>query len=301
MTRSALLGLLANLLTGCAQQMYAVADVALEEAAVVAVSPPAGAILSREATVEVVLGERGRGHIPQVLIQGADRSWRPDCSLDESELWAVCETVTLPGSQSFSLQVTVDGVTTRETTFQTLTAAEDAHQLNPGVEVVELCESSVLVENIQGMMQGSDMIAVVAPDADDAMFLSIGPADISAAGAAVATPGLVFTFPVELSEDGTLQGSAEAAFLPVHVDTTTVNLLVQDLEVEGRMIEGALVDLSIDGHIPAASLVRMVEPLGALGAVVLSQITLDVDRDGDGEQDAARLLMEGDTVGISLN
>ena len=142
---------------------------------------------------------------------------------------------------------------------------------------------------------------VVAPGAGNDIRLSIGPADINAAGkATIAAPGLVFTIPAAIDEDGILLGSSQAAFLPVHVDTTTVSLLVQDLEVEGRMTEDGLVDLSIEGHIPAASLVRMVEPLGALGAVVLAQIALDVDRDEDGEGDAARLLMEGDTVGISL-
>ena len=96
-----------------------------------------------------------------------------------------------------------------------------------------------------------------------------------------------FVKDIIVKEDGLFSSTRQNVFMPIFVDTGFVQVLIQNCQVTGRIQEGHIRGLKLIGDIPAISLVQIAEPLGLLANFVLGSITLDVDLDGDGEDDAA--------------
>jgi hypothetical protein len=140
------------------------------------------------------------------------------------------------------------------------------------------------------MFRGSDIAVLIdgyRGQPGDYNLLA-GPVDIKDNGkASVRSPGLTFVKHIVIDGDGSFTSTPQNVFMPIFVDTDFVQVLIQNCRVTGRVQDGEIRGLKIMGDIPAISLVQLADPLGPAANFVLGNITMDVDLDGDGEEDAA--------------
>jgi hypothetical protein len=98
--------------------------------------------------------------------------------------------------------------------------------------------------------------------------------------------------PAEVDAAGHLTGEADTAWLTLNIRGEPVNVLMLDVALSGTLTGTELTDYRLEGSLPMVSLLNVADALD-LGGVFVAAVGLDVDHDGDGENDAASLVFSG--------
>jgi hypothetical protein len=106
------------------------------------------------------------------------------------------------------------------------------------------------------------------------------------------TPGFTLMIPAEVDAAGHLTGEADTAWLTLNIRGEPVNVLMLDVALSGTLTGTELTDYRLEGSLPMVSLLNVADALD-LGGVFVAAVGLDVDHDGDGENDAASLVFSG--------
>jgi hypothetical protein len=106
-------------------------------------------------------------------------------------------------------------------------------------------------------------------------------------------PGFTLLVPSSIDADGRVSGAADSAWLTTGVRGQLVNVLMLDVRLTGRVDGETLVGLRLEAVLPMLSIAELADAAGNLGSVFLDAVDLDVDRDGDGEPDAASFVLSG--------
>ena len=117
--------------------------------------------------------------------------------------------------------------------------------------------------------------------------------------------GYPFAAPAVVGEGGTIFGSATYAYLPVALGGEWRHVRVDGLALFGQLDpehpELAVDDLRIEGYVKASSLLRALSTVeGAEASAIRGLVDLDTDSDGDGQVDAAHLVLETRPIPVSI-
>ncbi len=97
----------------------------------------------------------------------------------------------------------------------------------------------------------------------------------------------------ELDTDGEFYAQAETAFLPMDIDGTSVPVWVTEVEMRGNIDLqsdfNAMPAIYLNALVPERSLDALTDALPDWGELLTGLISLDVDADGDGQDDSASL------------
>ncbi|MFT5683036.1 MAG: hypothetical protein ACI8RZ_003963 [Myxococcota bacterium] len=248
--------------------------------------------LRGDISIQVVLGEEMIGTLPNIHVIGQHDSWSPQCALDETEKWVTCKPLMdLPRNQVFDIKVGLfDDNPLAVTPTSEFPESTPGYLLNTNSNITNFGEDASTAERVGEMFRSSDIAVLIEGYNGQAgnFTLLAGPVDIQDNGkASVRAPGLTFVKDIVIDDSGSFSSTAQSVFMPIFVDTGFVQVLIQNSRVTGQIQAGEIRGLKITGDIPAISLVKLAEPLGAAANLVLGSITMDVDLDEDGEADAA--------------
>jgi hypothetical protein len=117
--------------------------------------------------------------------------------------------------------------------------------------------------------------------------------------------GYPFAAPTVVGEGGTIFGSASYAYLPVALGGEWRHVRVDGLAMFGQLDPAdpdlAVEDLTIEGYVKASSLLRALADVdGTEASAIRNLIDLDTDTDGDGQLDAAHLVLETRPISIAI-
>ncbi len=248
--------------------------------------------LRGDISVQIVLGEEKIGTIPNVNIIGANNTWNPNCTLDETGKWATCNPVQdLPRDQVFDIEIGLqDQNPLRVSPSSEFPLSTPGYLINANSNITHFGADASTADRVGEMFRNSDIAVFIHDYTDEPgnYILHAGPVDIKDNGKiSVRSPGLTFVKDIIVHEDRSFSSTKQNVFMPIFVDTDFVQVLIQNCQVAGRFDGGSIRGLKITGDIPALSLVQLAAPLGPAATFVLGSITLDVDLDEDGEDDAA--------------
>jgi hypothetical protein len=293
------------LLVGCrAHQDAKLAELPLERGDLVAVFPPDGAEhLSGDVPVEVVLGSKAEGTLPEVTLTRGGVTTALSCELSYGGNVADCGSVDGVQGESLALSVTAGADALDVVTVARLPKPGLGWSLLDGPKFTQFGGGSEAVTLVNSYLaQGSAFLALDHYAGDPGPYVMVGgpSGDLPDGGLAIADPGLGFVLPVQVGADGSVHGAADTAWLPIPVSGQVVHLLLLDVTLDGTLDGDRLTKMTLGAELPAISLEDLVTPLGSLGSDVLDLIQLDVDRDGDGTNDAATIRVEGEPAPASL-
>ncbi len=261
--------------------------------------------LRGDINVQIVLGEEKIGTLPKVSIIGTHDTWRPKCFLDETGKWVTCNPVKdLPRNQVFDIEV---GLHDQNPLLVTPTSefpeSTPGYLLNTNSSITHFGEDASTADRVGEMFRSSDIAVLIDGYTNQPgnYTLLAGPVDIEDNGkVSIRSPGLTFVKDIVIDDEGSFTSTRQNVFMPIFVDTGFVQVLIQNCRVTGRVQDGQLRGLKITGDIPAISLVKLADPLGPAANFVLGNITMDVDLDEDGEEDAAffSLVSNAPRVGV---
>lgn len=279
---------------GCgAQEIRQQAEESHEDRRVSGIVPGHGTMAIRgDVQIQIVLGEEMVGTLPRVHLTSQDRTWSPACHLDETGKWVTCNPIDdLPREQVFDLEVGMHDQSPLTVSLSSEFPADSkGYLLNSGASITHFGQDFATAERVGELFRSSDIAVLIDgyDGAPGAYNLLAGPVELKDSGkASVRSPGLTFVKHIQIREDGSFSSTPQSVFMPVFVNTGFVQLLIQNCQVHGQIEDDEIRGLRIDGDIPAISLVQLAEPLGPASSIVLGNITMDVDLDGDGEDDAA--------------
>lgn len=117
--------------------------------------------------------------------------------------------------------------------------------------------------------------------------------------------GYPFAAPTVVGAGGTIFGSASYAYLPVSLDGEWRHVRVDGLAMFGQLDPGdpdlAVDDLTIEGYVKASSLLRALADVeGTEASAIRGLVDLDTDTDGNGQLDAAHLVLETRPIPIAI-
>jgi len=275
---------------------------------VLGIYPSHGAMALRgDISVQVVLGEDGQGTTPNVHLIGPGQVWSPQCELvDEGGQWVSCNPIQdVPRDEVFDIEIGFrDGNPLMVSPTSEFPDVGPAFLLN-NANVTRFGANDRTAERIGDLFMNSNMTGVVVDyvpgnGSMDTTFVA-GPIDYKeGAPAMIRAPGLTFALPIHVNEKGRFTSVPSNAFLPIFVDTKFVQVLIQNCQVSGNIVDNRIEGFRLSGHIPATSLVQLVEPLGAAGNMVLNNIEMNVDTDDDGEFDSIEFSVVGRAPEIEL-
>ena len=295
------------LLTGCgAGAIREQAEEAHEDRRVVAIFPSHDTMAMRgDIEVQVILGEEKIHQIPTIKFIGQNSSWAPRCHLDETGQWATCDPIAdLPRDQVFDLQVGIQDqnpLTVNPTTE--FPDGTSGYMLNTNSNVTNFGEDASTADRVGGMFRSSDIVVVIDEYSDQPgeYTLLAGPVErLDNGKVSVRSPGLTFVKYIVVDANGSFESTPQSVFMPIFVDTGFVQVLIQNCQVSGKIEGGQIRGMKIKGDIPALSLVKLAEPLGPAANFVLGSITMDVDLDGDGDEDAAFFTLVSNAPKVEL-
>jgi hypothetical protein len=279
------------------------AEEPLASADVVAVFPPDGArTVFGDVPVEIVLGARDTGRIPELTLSRGGEDSTLTCALVDGGTVADCGVV--PGvAIDEQLTFTLDAGDTTETvaTLGRKPSAGIGWSLFDGMSFTTLGGGglAVTVANDQ-IANGDCFVALDGYDGMPGAWMMVGgpvtfegPPD-DPTRVYLGHPGFAFLMPTTVGADGTVTGSADTAWLPLELDGQVVHVLLLDVRLTATLDSARLTRTRVEAAIPALGLEELVQPLGGLGAEVLDAVDLDLDRDGDGTPDAATVAFEGE-------
>lgn len=283
------------------------AEVPLEHGDLVAVFPPDGALqLIGDVPVEVVLGSAAEGTVPTVTLTRGTETTELPCVLGTGGNVVDCGAVAgMTAGEAVALSVTAGATTASASSAGRTPAPGIGWDLLDGVTFTALGGGGEAVNLANGELDSGH--AFVALDGYDgtpgAWTLVGGESALTTDGTTfgIAAPGFAFVLPAEVDSDGQLTGSAPTAWLPSEVASGQVHLLLLDVSITGQLDGDVLTDLVLEAHLPALALEELAAPLGALGPELLDVVSLDVDRDGDGTNDAATVRLEGAPAPATLS
>jgi len=282
------------LISGCgAQEIRQQAEESHEDRRVSGIFPGHDSMAIRgDLQIQVVLGEEMVGTLPKVHLIGQDNIWSPSCHLDETGKWVTCNPLDgLPRGQVFDLEVGLhDQNPLMVSPSSEFPEDTSGYLLNSSASITNFGQDPATAERVGELFRSSDIAVLI--DGYEGIpgeyNLLAGPVEIKDSGkASVRSPGLTFVKSIVIKDDGSFSSVPQNVFMPIFVDTDFVQLLIQNCQVHGQIQDGEIRGLKIDGDIPAISLVKLAEPLGPASSFVLGNITMDVDLDGDGDEDAA--------------
>ncbi|MCA9488916.1 MAG: hypothetical protein KC621_03315 [Myxococcales bacterium] len=274
--------------------------------ALVAVFPPDGsALLYGDVPIEVVLGANAVSQVPTITASVDGVAQDTPCDLTESGTIADCQTLHVTSvEQAVSVSVSVLGQSAISDNVPGWIPDGPGWDLFQGVTVTAFGgtqEAASLADTY--LIDGGAWATLVGYDGTpgDWQFQG-GSAYVSDSGPMVVErPGMTFIVSTTVDADGHVSGRADTAWLPARANGQVLHLLVLDVVLEADLqSDGVMVGLRLSGDLPAVTLEEASAPLGAMGPAMLDLVELDVDRDGDGQPDAAHILLEGDPASALL-
>jgi hypothetical protein len=268
---------------------------------VVAVFPPNGAMrLFGDVPIQIVLGAGAAGRVPVVSVTLDGEPTPAGCALVQGGTVADCGVVpdVVPGGD-LELTAQIGDQTVDAVAVGRLPEPGLGWSLLDGTAFVRLGGNTDVLAVVNGSLASASSAFLVL-DGDQGepgrYPLVGGPSgDQADGGLALATPGLTFVVTVDVDEAGNLRGEASTAWLALPVDGARVYLLLLGVSITGTVSGDALTNLDLTADLPAMSVQDLANALGPSGPqTLLPLVKYDVDRDGDGAGDAARIELTGD-------
>jgi hypothetical protein len=286
-------------LSGCNRDMLELASKPIDDAAVVAVFPQDGARdLVGAVPLAVVLGSEAKGEVPDVTVAiGDEPERRFPCTLDVGGTLARCGEVSgIPRGKSVSMHVDAAGQVTASTSVPDVPCSDAGWDLLRGLHVDEFGGGDVAAAQVDAQLADDHAFGVFDGwEGEPGKYtFMVAPADVAETGALRAmAPGFTLLVPSSIDADGRVSGAADSAWLTTGVRGQLVNVLMLDVRLTGRVDGETLVGLRLEAVLPMLSIAELADAAGNLGSVFLDAVDLDVDRDGDGEPDAASFVLSG--------
>lgn len=271
------------------------------------VYPPDGAVAIRGELI--VAMEVGDAALPEVTVRSKDREtgagqrWEGDCTLIEEEALTTCFIMEdPPDGQDFTVEVLGDGLDLSRELSSRVPRPGVAWALHEDAEVLQVGRSEVLANVLRELLQATPMVAALDSWQGGAWTgdLVAGLAtEEDGGGMSIDAPGLTLVLPVTLDATGALVSTPTEVWMPVSLNGEVLQLRIQDAVAEGVASADGL-ELTLEGALDGASLVRLIEAYGWEPERVLQLVRPDVDTDGDGANDALSLVLALHSPAVQL-
>ncbi|HHO54038.1 MAG TPA: hypothetical protein ENK18_25000 [Deltaproteobacteria bacterium] len=277
----------------------------LSDVDIVAVFPPDGsAHLWGDVPVQVILGAAGVDKPVEIEVsRGGSDPVTTGCVLDHHGVVMACDPILgIEPGEDVSFEVRVGDTVHQVDASGQIPAPGLGWSLLDGVNATALGKGDAAVGLLEdAIRQGGAFATLSDPvDASGLRTFTFAPSGLDPYGAIGIAPwGFTFVLDVTV-EDGRLAGQADSAWLAGAFGPHEIQLLLLDVELQGRLQGEELSELVLVAAVPALALVELSDALGSLGLEVLEVVALDLDLDGDGHPDAAQLRLEGSPAPAAL-
>jgi hypothetical protein len=269
------------------------------------VFPADGASALRGEQVFVVaLDEGERGVLPEVTVRGVDPDsgedtrWDADCALSSDGAVASCGLdEVLPYYQDFDLDIRVGDMAVVHGVDSHDPEAGLAWAMHEGITVEQFGAGDKLTGLIESSFANDEGVLVLAgwDGQDGPTQLRSGRSDELGDGLVrIDSPGLTMVLDIQITADGVMRGAPADLFMPVRFDGDNNGefdddemafLIIYDAVLNGEITASGL-RWTLEGAVDLASVVRVTALYGVSETTTLGTVRADIDRDGNGIDDA---------------